>query len=345
MARAGIVDAPFEPLDFSPDMKTPWIVPLLALAAAFAAPPARAAAPPPAKSAAPASERPAIDGVLKAFAHSDIVTLGERPWSRLDSDFRDALIADRRFADVVDDIVVEFANARYQPLIDRYVLDIALVPRDSLRKVWEDSSVPGAWDSPVYSFLLDAVRRVNQFRPRDRRVRVLAGDPPIDWSQVTSAADLQSFGARGAYVLDVIDREVIAKKHKALIVYGARNFFRRDRGTIADGNITTILEQRHPDLRVFVVGTVPDRSPAQARLDSTLTLPARPVLVRLADSRIGTWPTSTIYPFGDGMLSEMADALLYFGHVDDDLVRPSDRITRDVVYRKEVERRKALLDR
>jgi hypothetical protein len=294
---------------------------------------------------APPVERPAIDGVIDAFEKADIVTLGERPWSKLDSDFRHALIADPRFAAKVNDIVVEFANARHQTMLDRYVVDLAGVPADSLRAIWQDASAPGAWDSPVYAYMLEVVRRANQYRPREQRLRVLAGEPPIDWSQVHSAADVRAYGPRGAHALDVIDREVLAKGRKALVVYSERNFFRRDRGMNSDGNLTTHLEERFPKARVFVIGTLPDQAPAMAKLDSALTTKDRPVLVSLATSKVGTWPAGLVYPFGSGMLSGMADALLYYGYQDDSRVRPSDRVMRDPVYTQEVARRKALLSR
>lgn len=289
--------------------------------------------------------RPAIDGVLEAFERADLVTLGERPWSKLDSDFRHELLADPRFGRVVDDIVVEFANARWQPLLDRYLLELQNVPADSLRPIWQEASEPGAWDSPVYAYLIESVRRANRGLPPGERVRVLAGEPPIDWSRVESAADLDAWGPRGAHVLGVVEREVIAKGRKALLVYGARNFFRRDRALRAQGNLTTSLEARHPDLKVFVIGTVPELSPAAAALDSAITLAARPVLVSLAGSKIGAWPAKRLYEFGEGVLSGMADGLLYYGPKDDRQERPSDRVARDPEYVKEVARRKALISR
>lgn len=338
-------------------MRTHRIAPLaVVLLVLAAAPPAAAAARPakapahvaakaPATPAVPAAEKPAIDGMLDTFERFDLVALGERPWSKLDSDFRHTLIADPRFAQRVNDIVVEFANARYQPLLDRYLLDLAPVPPDSLRPIWEDASEPGAWDSPVYAYLLEVVRRANRFRPREGRVRVLAGEPPIDWSQVQSASDLDAWGTRGAHALEVIEREVLARKHKALLVYSARNFFRRDRGLGTGENLTKRLEDAHPGLHVYVVATVPERSPVSARLDSTLVQSARPVLVDLADSKIGAWPSSRLFDFATDMLGDMADGLLYYGPMDDRLVRPTDRVVRDPVYVKEVARRKALLNR
>jgi hypothetical protein len=96
---------------------------------------------------------------------------------------------------------------------------------------------------------------------------------------------------------------------------------------------------------VFVIGTVPERSPAAAALDSVLARKDRPVLVRLIDSRIGAWPSTRLYDFGRDLLADMADALLYYGPMDDFLVRPTDRVVRDPEYVTEVARRKELLNR
>jgi hypothetical protein len=342
-----------DPLDSSPAMRIlrtllPALLPIgIALAPPLyaAKAPAKAPARPSAPHAVSAGERPAIDGVLEAFEHADIVALGEQRWGKLDSDFRHQLIADPRFAARVNDIVVEFANARYQPLLDRYLLKLEAVPPDSLRPIWQDAPEPGAWDSPVYAYLLEVVRRANRFRPPEGRVRVLAGAPPIDWSSVQSAADLRAWGSRREQVLGVISREVIAKRRKALLVYGARNFFRRDRGIGESGNLTTNLEARHPGLRVFVVGTVPEHSPVAAALDSALTLEDRPVLLRLADSKVGAWPAARLFEFGRDLLADMADGLLYHGAMDDALVRPTDLVVRDAEYVKEVVRRQELLKR
>lgn len=288
---------------------------------------------------------PGVDGVLAAFEEADLVTLGERPWSKLDADFRVELAMDPRFPDVVNDVVVEFATARYQHLLDAYVLDMRIVPPDSLSLIWRNGAEPGAWDSPVYAYFIDTIRRVNQLRPREKRVRILAGEPPYDWSMIQSAADLSAFGAPGAHALDVIGREVIAKGRKALLVYSARNFFRRDRALGGRKNLTLSLEAAHPDVRVFVVGSVPEGAPGAAALDSIVTAPSGSVLIRLDRSGVGAWSAERVYGFADGPLVEMADALLYFKAMDDRLERPGASVTRDAAYVQEVVRRKQILGR
>ena len=93
------------------------------------------------------------------------------------------------FAERVNDIVVEFGNARYQEVIDRYIAG-ENVPFEQVRGAWRDTVGALGPVSPVYGEFYRAVRAVNQKLPRQRRLRVLLGDPPIDWSHVRSREDI-----------------------------------------------------------------------------------------------------------------------------------------------------------
>jgi hypothetical protein len=135
--------------------------------------------------------RPAIDLLLSAFEHYPLVAVSEGAGhGQLETrDFFAALIRDRRFAPTVRNLVIEFGNARYQAVIDRYVTGEP-VTRDELRRVWEDTTqISGVWSLPMYEQMLADVRSVNEGLPPAKRIRVIAGDPPIDWSAVTSPAD------------------------------------------------------------------------------------------------------------------------------------------------------------
>ena len=57
--------------------------------------------------------------IVEAFDDVDLVALGERHWSRQHSEFRLALIRDPAFAQYVNDIVIEFGNPRYQPMLPK----------------------------------------------------------------------------------------------------------------------------------------------------------------------------------------------------------------------------------
>ena len=62
------------------------------------------------------------------------------------------------------------------------------------RKTWENEvGAPGGNPTPPYHGLLAAVREANQKLPKERRLRVLAGDPPIEWEQVENRRDIAPF--------------------------------------------------------------------------------------------------------------------------------------------------------
>src|SRR5207247_1997711 len=112
-----------------------------------------------------------------------IVALGEIHGGEKEHSLFRALLSDARFPAKVNDIVVEFGNAFYQPLVDRYVHGED-VPLAELRQVWRTTTQLMAWDSPVYEQFYLAVRLMNQRLPASLRVRVLLGDTSVQRTKV-----------------------------------------------------------------------------------------------------------------------------------------------------------------
>src|SRR5262245_53204078 len=122
----------------------------------------------------------AVEGIIKVFDRLPIVALGEIHWSLNEHEFIAALIKHPAFASKVNDIVVEFGNAKYQPLIDRYIVG-ETVARTELQQVWRNTTQTSmAWDVPIYEQFFALVRTVNQRLPQQKQLRVLLGDPPVD---------------------------------------------------------------------------------------------------------------------------------------------------------------------
>jgi hypothetical protein len=162
----------------------------------------------------PATPFDPIPVIVEAFGSHAVVALGnvESRGNEQAHAFQISLIRDPRFPAVADDILVEFGNSRYQDVMDRYIRGED-VPHDSLRRVWQDTTqVEFAWDLPIYEDVFRTVHAVNASLPRKRQLRVLLGDPPIDWEQIHSMRDLrQAMGDRDGYALTVLQREVLAK--------------------------------------------------------------------------------------------------------------------------------------
>src|SRR6476659_5529527 len=138
------------------------------------------------------------------------------------------LIHDPRLIAAINDIVIEEGSARYQDVADRFVSGDN-VPMESLRHVWRDTTQPGLGYDRQWEEFFTAMRGVNATLPAVRKVRVLLGDPPIEWEQVKTPEEHRRWiEMRDTFPADLIQREVIAKGRHALLTYGAMHFQRKN---------------------------------------------------------------------------------------------------------------------
>jgi hypothetical protein len=127
----------------------------------------------------PAVPTEPVGAILEKFQSYPVVALGEGSHGDLSSlKFRLALIRDPRFSQIVNDIVVEAGNGRYQDRIDAYVRGDevpAAIVREACRNTTNPNTGP---DYPSFEEIFHAVRAVNLTLPLERRIRILLGDPP-----------------------------------------------------------------------------------------------------------------------------------------------------------------------
>jgi hypothetical protein len=180
-----------------------------------------------------------VAAIIDAFSTHPLVCLGDAHGDRLGDAFRLKLIEDPRIADLVENVVIETGNVRYQDRVDRFV-NGENVDQQAIEQVWLDTAVPQSASREIPSVVL-AVRRLNATRPR--HMRVLVGEPPIPWVTLETEEQLRTWQAQPqfsseAFAADLIRREVLAKKQRALVFYGAGHFFRHPHSQ----SIVTLLE-------------------------------------------------------------------------------------------------------
>jgi len=316
------------------------------------------------------SEEDAARALLARFERSDIVLLGESPHQgRTIHAFHVRLLHDPDFARRVDDVMVEFGNARHQAIMDRYVLDLEDVPRAELARTWRDTTQLLVWDSPVYEAFFREVRELNEGLPREERVRVLLGDPPIDWAAVRTAGELEPWLDRESSYVEVLEREVLAKDRRALVLIGSSHCMKRtpsedfveqpsDRSWLGH-----LLAARHPGKSFSVYSVFEPPSSFEGtgaelgdgRVPLWIDLATHPLgelsfglvgprlsVQREVDGRT-VWVPLT--PEGWPAMRVMADALLYLGPDEADEEVPAEAATyADTVYVDELRRRAKLLD-
>jgi hypothetical protein len=141
---------------------------------------------------APAAQEP-VAAIVKLFEQYRVVMLGEMHESIQEHALLNRLVAAPGFAERVNDIVVEECNSLYQDIVDRYIAG-ENVPAERLGASWENVvGAPGGVAVPPYHGLLAGIRAENQKRAKDRLLRVLCGDPPIDWTRVETREDIAPF--------------------------------------------------------------------------------------------------------------------------------------------------------
>lgn len=264
-----------------------------------------AAQPQPSRSAIPIEP---ISAIVRQFKSHTVVALGDNEASVQGSEFRIKLVRDPRFAAVVNDVVVEFGNSRYQDLVDRFTRGEE-VPPESLRHVWQDTTqVEYTWDLPIYQQFFQAVRDVNSSLQGSHKLRVLLGDPPIEWKKVHSLDDLKPWLNRDSFAAEVVRREVLAKGRRALIIYGDQHLV-RPATTAAPNTVGGIVAQlERSGTSVFTIHTE-TRQDLSALQPDVASWP-KPSLAILRDTTLGAAMT-------DGRpqsrLADQFDAVLYLG--------------------------------
>ena len=195
----------------------------------------------------------AADGIFAAFQAHPLVGLGEWHGLAQELDFYSVLVRDPRFARDIGNIVLEMGDASQQSVVDRYV-NAENVPYRELRKVWSDTV--GAYPTVQYLGTINlyaAIRAVNEKLPPESRIKVWLGDPPIDWSQIKNSEALQTLmDQRNSYPVALIEREILNKGKKALVIYGTAHFgaypdgiFPGDPPSHREPNIRFLLDAKH----------------------------------------------------------------------------------------------------
>jgi hypothetical protein len=299
--------------------------------------------------------QPAISAILAAFDKYEVVAMPQGHGMQDLNDFIFSLIRDPAFSEKVNDIEVEFGNSLYQPILDRYIAG-ENVPFTELQKVWRKMGQPASGASGFVEQFFPLVRALNQKLPPERRLRVLAGDPAVDWDQIKSIQDFMARNVdRETSIAEVTEKGVLSKHRKALMLFGTMHLMHGTRSAVSR------YEKHYPNL-TFVISEF-------GVFDTDLP--------SLSSSRLATWPVPSLalargtwlgalyldhfippgtridqdcnvhHDFPEALqkpMEELVDAFLYLGPQDLRLREkiPAD-IALDVTYRTELQRGGAMI--
>jgi hypothetical protein len=296
--------------------------------------------------------------VLEAFTRHRLVGIGESHGLQDHHDALQLLLADPRLPAAVDDIVVEFGNANYQDTMDRFIAGQPVADAD-LRAVWRNTtqSPRQTWDAPVYQQFYRTVRAVNWTLPPGRQIRVLLGDPPIDWAAVTGGSQIGALLAqRDAHAASVVEQQVLAKGRRALLCYGAAHLVHPGPGLRVPPSLASIIEQRTGE-PMYTIGDLVPSAADPGGLAGQLSRYPRGTVIPAAGTWLGAVDAGLLFhviafgpnrapvnPFRGVPLGSLLDAGLHLGQPGDlTASRPNPAIYLDPAYWEELQRRNALL--
>lgn len=191
-----------------------------------------------------------VGTILNAYKTYQIVAIGDAHGCKEQYVFLDSLINNPDFPKTVNTIVVEFGNSLYQETIDKYLQGDS-VSNSDLVKVWRNHTNILVFDSPVYQHFFEEVRKINLTLPKAWKIRILLGDPPIDWDKVQTNKDWgRMLFKRDVFFANVVETEVYQKNKKAFLITGGAHLLSQ----INKDNVAGILLSKHPG-SIFTVIT------------------------------------------------------------------------------------------
>ncbi|MGB8542917.1 MAG: hypothetical protein WCD49_14905 [Candidatus Acidiferrales bacterium] len=283
----------------------------------------------------------ATHAILAAFNKYEVVAMDAAHGNRDLDDFILHLVRDPAFPTKVNDIVVECGNSLYQPILDRYIAGED-VPLPQARQAWRNTTQLMCSVSGFYETLFPLVRRINQKLSPEWRLRVLAADPPIDWSKVSDKSD--TILDRDGSIASVMEKEVLSKHRRALMLFGTFHLFHSNSSSpVKLETAVERYEKHYPGVTLVIADQIVFYNPADlAKFNG-----------RELEARMASWPVPSVVQNLKGTwladmnktyFSEMADAYLYLGPSDLLLAEPRPaEILFDKEYMAELQRRAEII--
>jgi hypothetical protein len=284
------------------------------------------------------SSREVIGQIAKQFDEHPLIMIGElHRWEQLHAFMRE-MIRNPEFVCRADDVVVEFGNSRLQGLADSYTSG-GNVTDAQLQSLWRETSVPLTWNSPVYRQFYETVREINQKHLCAHPVRIVLADPPLDWSKIKTAKDYAPWADRDASYAEVVEREVLAKHHRALLLTGQFHVVKQTPEGDEDGaRAAQLVERKHPGALFSIVAA--PRAVAEA-----MHLDPPPSFKIIRGSKLQNADFASIATMNPHKkwppMGNVVDGVLNVG--DQTSLYPPPAIYLDPDYQRELRRRAAII--
>lgn len=301
----------------------------------------------------------AEDYIIEAFKNCNIIGLGEGGHGLENShEFFRKMFDNKKIQETIDIVIVEFVNADYQNILDKYIFGEEVDAND-LRKSLEESTQPGRQgELSIYFELLKKIRNVNKTLTQNKKIRVLAGDPSIDWNIIHN---LEEYKKQVGYRRETFPAELaiefgINHAKKVLVIYSEFHLTKVTDNKFDPNypSITSTVNKNHSST-IMTIGTIYSESLLSEHCFKQCPLYS---VIDLANDDLGNLPahkmsSESIYniykddkeviAFEGYKIKELFDALLYVGQYDSLKRSPMPEPDFDNDYWDELNRRRNIV--
>ncbi|TCI03696.1 hypothetical protein EZV61_09125 [Corallincola luteus] len=172
---------------------------------------------------------PADEGILSRFHDHTFVGLGDYHFNEEFMSYATSLVVSDEFVSRAQTVIVEFGNAKFQPLLDSYIAG-EQVSRGEMLNVLRGSVFFTAWMPDVYADFFTAVRKANLSRPAHLQIKVVLAEQAFDWQQVKDSEQWQQAASNKVDGFFATVEKVIKSQQKALLIFGAFHLLRIPEG-------------------------------------------------------------------------------------------------------------------
>ena len=237
----------------------------------------------------------AEDYILQTLHDYNIIGFGEGAHGLENSHhFLLKMFDNQKIQETIDIVIVEFANTDYQHILDKYIFgdDINL---NELSNIWRESTQsPGRLgDIPVYFELLKKIRGVNLTLSLKNKIRVVGGDPSINWNTINTLNDYKDkIGfKRDTFPAQLAIDFAINDLKKVLLIYSGFHLTKVFDKTLAHPTITTTINKQYKDL----IKVIEVLNPATLQLEEQVKDLPLYSMIDLSKNEIGNLPAEKMF--------------------------------------------------
>ncbi len=283
----------------------------------------------------------AADYIVRLFDKFNIVAIDEGPHGTLQTHLLlRGLFENKKLSQRLQYVILEFANSDYQKILDSYINGDP-VDLKELQNVWRESTQAHSvtFQKPIFLQLLEAIRNANKGLPLEDKIRVIAGDPSINWDTINTMNNyFSAITQRDVFPSELAIKYGIDSAKNVLLIYGGEHL-KKTSDRKRDSTYWTIpfyINHRHPGT-IFTIGAFISEDYPETKIDCPINS-----IIDLEKDALGLLNVNgNSFDTSNMVLKNVFDAVYYAGPSNEWVQDDATKI--DAIFWKELNRRSTII--